>query len=49
MDGEASEEELEKIKERLNVLTARFGDNPAYYAYLNQKYIDKKIEMEREL
>lgn len=44
-----SEEKLEKIKERLNVLTARFGDNPAYYAYLNQKYIDKKIEMEREL
>ena len=43
-----SKEELEKIKERLNVLTARFGDNPAYYAYLNQKYIDKKAEMGSE-
>lgn len=43
-----SKEELEKIKERLNVLTARFGDNPAYYAYLNQKYIDKETEMGSE-
>ena len=39
------EEDLDRMKEKLNVLTARYGDNPAYYAYLNQKYIDKKAEM----
>lgn len=38
-------EDLDKMKEKLSVLTARYGDNPAYYAYLNQKYIDKKAEM----
>lgn len=43
-----SKAELEGIKERLNVLTARFGDNPAYYAYLNQKYIDRAAEMGSE-
>lgn len=48
LDQAGSQEDLERIKERLNVLTARFGDNPAYYAYLNQKYIDKAAEMGSE-
>ncbi|MDD7027518.1 MAG: ATP-binding protein, partial [Lachnospiraceae bacterium] len=38
--------DLEKIKSELDVLTARFGDNPAYYAYLNQKYLEKAMEMD---
>lgn len=42
-------EDLEGMKEKLNILTARYGDNPAYYAYLNQKYIDKKAEMGSKL
>ena len=32
---------LAEIKEELDRLTARFGDNPAYYAFLNQKYLEK--------
>lgn len=36
---------LEELKKELELLTARFGDNPAYYAYLNQKYLEKAAEM----
>lgn len=32
---------LAEVKEELDRLTARFGDNPAYYAFLNQKYLEK--------
>jgi len=38
--------ELESVKRELEVLTARFGDNPAYYAFLSQKYIEKAMELE---
>lgn len=38
-------EHLQKVKARLDVLTARFGNNPAYYAYLNQKYLEKSLEV----
>lgn len=48
LDQVDSKEKLEEVKEKLNILTARYGDNPAYYAYLNQKYIDKKAEMGSE-
>ena len=41
----ASADELEAVKNELEVLTARFGENPAYYAYLNQKYIEKNMEV----
>ncbi len=37
--------DLKELKEELDVLTARFGDNPAYYAFLNQKYLEKSIEV----
>ena len=39
-------EELQRLKSELDVLTARFGDNPAYYAYLKQKYLEKAMKME---
>ena len=39
-------EDLDAIKLELQRLTARFGDNPAYYAFLNQKYLDRKAELE---
>lgn len=38
--------ELKKVKEHLDLLAAKFGENPAYYAYLNQKYIEKALEVE---
>lgn len=38
-------ESLETVKKELERLTARFGDNPAYYAFLNQKYIKKASEI----
>lgn len=39
-------EGLEDVKAQLQRLTARFGDNPAYYAFLNQKYLERKAELE---
>lgn len=38
-------EELNPLKEKLEILTARFGNNPAYYAFLNQKYLEKSLEV----
>ena len=38
-------EALKEIKEELERLTARFGDNPAYYAFLNQKYLSRASEI----
>lgn len=37
-------EDLKEIKEKLDLLIARFGDNPAYYAFLQQKYLEKIVE-----
>ena len=39
------QEDLKKIREKLDYLTARFGDNPAYYAFLRQKYLEKATEL----
>lgn len=46
LESVRSREELEPLKERLELLTARFGDNPAYYAFLKQKYMEKSAELE---
>ncbi len=46
LEGAGCKEDLQKVKSELDVLTARFGDNPAYYAYLNQKYLEKAMKME---
>lgn len=37
-------EDLKEIKGKLDLLIARFGDNPAYYAFLQQKYLEKIVE-----
>lgn len=37
--------DLEPIREKLDYLTARFGENPAYYAFLKQKYFEKMTEL----
>lgn len=42
----ASQDELVGLKERVDLLTARYSDNPAYYALLKQKYLEKKEEVE---
>lgn len=46
LNGVHTREGLKIIREKLDVLTARFGDNPAYYAFLNQKYLEKTAEVE---
>lgn len=46
LDKVGNAQDLERVKGELEILTARFGDNPAYYAFLNQKYIEKCAEME---
>lgn len=40
-------ESLKDMKEDLDRLIARFGDNPAYYAFLQQKYIEKSLAVEK--
>lgn len=42
----ADRNSLENVKRELDYLTARFAENPAYYAFLNQKYMEKVSEME---
>lgn len=41
-----SEEKLQKLKERLDLLSSEYSDNPAYCALLKQKYLEKKVEVE---
>lgn len=41
-----SREDLKKVEMKLQVLSARFGDNPAYYAFLRQSYLEKMAELE---
>lgn len=39
-------EDLKRVEDGLKVLAARFGDNPAYYAFLKQKYLERMAELE---
>lgn len=41
-----TEEKLQELKEKLDVLSAEYSTNPAYYALLKQKYLEKKAEVE---
>lgn len=41
----SSEEELQKLKEQLDVLSAEYSDNPAYNAWMQQKYLEKRAEI----
>lgn len=43
-----SEEELKPLKEKLDLLTAEYSDNPAYYALMKQKYIEREAEIGEE-
>ena len=46
LNGCTSAEELNYLKEKLDVLSAEYSDNPAYHALMKQKYIEKKVEIE---
>ena len=39
-------EDIEILKERLDVLASEYSDNPAYCALLKQEYIERKAEVE---
>ena len=39
-----SEKELQELKKRLDVLSAQYSDNPAYNAWMQQKYFEKIAE-----
>ena len=40
-----SQEELQRLKEKLDVLMAEYSDNPAYCAWMKQRYLVKQAEM----
>lgn len=44
LNNEMSEEELQDLKKKLDALTAQYSDNPAYYAWMQQKYLEKIAE-----
>ena len=46
LEASKTMKEVETLKNELEALTARFGDNPAYYAFMRQKYLERKLEME---
>ena len=46
--GQGSVEELQELKEQLDILSAEYSDNPAYNAWMKQKYLEKKVEIDEE-
>lgn len=42
-----TQEEMERLEERLNELEAEYSDNPAYCALIRQKYTVRKWEVEK--
>ena len=44
----ASEEEMIRLKEQMDLLTAEYSDNPAYCALIQQKYLEKKAEVNKK-
>lgn len=41
-----SADELQILKDTMDVLASEYSDNPAYCAFIKQKYLEKKIEIE---
>lgn len=46
LNGDVTQERVDELKERLDVLSAEYSDNPAYNAYMKLKYLEKKAEAE---
>ena len=45
LDGNVSRETLQALKEKVDRLSSKYSDNPAYCALLEQKYLAKKVEI----
>lgn len=41
----STEQELKPLKEKLDFLSAQYSDNPAYNAWMQQKYLEKRAEI----
>lgn len=46
LDGDVTQERMDELKERLDILSAEYSDNPAYNAYMKLKYLEKKAGTE---
>lgn len=47
LDACKTAEEIELLRERLNILSAEYSDNPAYLALIRQEYTAKKTDVEK--
>lgn len=45
LKGAASEEDLKKLREQMDYLQAQYSDNPAYYALLKMKLLEKEMQI----
>ena len=48
LNNAATEMDLETLKVKLDLLSSKYGDNVAYFAFVEQKYFAKKAELEAE-
>lgn len=48
LNRSVSEEQLKSLKEQLDILSAEYSDNPAYNALMQQKYLEKKVDIENK-
>lgn len=46
LNSDIDTDKLEELKRELDVLSAEYSDNPAYNAFLKQKYLERKVEIE---
>lgn len=46
LENGSTQDELQELKTRMDVLAAEYSDNPAYCALLKQKYLEKKVLVE---
>lgn len=46
LENSKSSEEIQILKERMDLLAAEYSDNPAYCALLQQQYLERKADIE---
>ncbi len=47
LDNSRKQDELQELKQRMDILAAEYSDNPAYGALLKQKYLEKKVSVKK--
>lgn len=47
LDNSSKQDELQELKQRMDILAAEYSDNPAYGALLKQKYLEKKVSVKK--